>query len=154
MRSLAALLAKNRSRSFGQLEAKTVELSTPQLLIADDDRDFRESLSEIFRRRGFCTHLASDGREAIEIVRSRKDLHLAMLDVHMPRLSGLDALEQIRTVVHRSLPCIIMTAQLDESIKRRAEELEIRCLLSKPFTMRDITGTVESIMIQAYGWIL
>lgn len=129
-----------------------MELSTPQLLIADDDRDFRESLSEVFQRRGFCTHLASDGREAIEIVRSRRDLHLVMLDVHMPRLSGLEAFEQIRTVIHRSLPCIIMTAQLDDSIKRRAEELDIRCLLSKPFTMRDITGTVESIMIQAYGW--
>ncbi len=131
-----------------------MELTTPQLLIADDDRDFRESLSEVFQRRGFCIHLASDGCEALEIVRNRRELHLILLDVHMPRLSGLEAFEQIRTVAERTLPCIIMTAKLDESIQRKARELEINRLLSKPFTLRDITGTVESIMAQSYGWVL
>jgi CheY-like chemotaxis protein len=126
--------------------------TAPHLLIADDDRDFRESLNEVFQRRGFCTYLASDGCEAIEIVRTRRELHLALLDVHMPRLSGLDALAEIRLLVHKNLPCIIMTAHVDDLIRRRAEQLETHQVLAKPFTLRDVTGSVESLMRQSYGW--
>ncbi len=129
-----------------------MEWTSPHLLIADDDRDFRESLSEVFQRRGFCTHLACDGCEALEIVRKHSELHLVLLDVHMPRLSGLDALEQMRHVVESHLPCIMMTARIDDCIRKRAAELDTQSLLSKPFTLRDITGTVEDIMFRSYGW--
>ncbi len=121
-----------------------MQWAAPHLLIADDDRDFRESLSELFQRRGFCTHLASDGCEAIEIVRQQSELHLVLLDVHMPRLSGLEALEQIRALAQITLPCIIMTAKLDDRIKQRAAELQTHSLLSKPFTLRDITARLKT----------
>lgn len=130
----------------------------PKLLIADDDRDFRESLHEVFRRRGFDTKLAADGCEAVEMIQEDSGLHLVLLDVHMPRLSGLEALEQIRDWQQEAdrsppaLPCVLMSAQLDESISHRAQELDIASLLSKPFTLRDLTSTVESILHSAYGW--
>lgn len=131
-----------------------MEWTAPHLLIADDDRDFRESLSEIFERRGFRTHLASDGMEALDIVLSQVELHLVMLDVHMPKLSGLDALELIRDSVTMQLPCIIMSAQLDDSIRQRAAELETDLVLAKPFTLRDVTGNVTEILRRSYGWKL
>ena len=123
-----------------------------KLLIADDDRDFRESLREVFVRRGFKTQLAADGREAVDIVRSQSGLHLVLLDVHMPRLSGIEALGQIRQLVENTLPCILMSAQFDDQIVRQANLLDTASLLSKPFTMRDLTGTVEQILRHAYGW--
>lgn len=126
----------------------------PKLLIADDDRDFRESLSEVFLRRGFTTQLAADGKEAVEIVQRTTELHLVLLDVHMPRLSGIEALGKIRKVADESLPCILMSAQFDEQIVQQAESLDTASLLSKPFTLRDLTGTVEQILQQAYGWQL
>ena len=43
-----------------------MQLAEPKLLIADDDRDFRESLGEVFERRGYSIRLAADGQEAIE----------------------------------------------------------------------------------------
>lgn len=126
----------------------------PNILIADDDRDFRESLAEVFARRGYCTRLAADGREAVDIVQNHAGLHLVILDVHMPRLSGLEALTQIRQVVAVTLPCILMSAQLDEAIVRQAEELNTASVLSKPFTLRDVTGTVELLLAKFYGWKL
>lgn len=131
-----------------------MQWTEPRLLIADDDRDFRESLSEVFTRRGFCTHLAADGREAVEIVQASAELHLVLLDVHMPHLSGLQALHQIRQLVQDTLPCILMSAQLDDQIVRQAEQLETASVLSKPFTLRDVTGTVEEILRQSYGWVI
>lgn len=126
----------------------------PKLLIADDDRDFRESLAELFQRRGYSTRLAADGCEAVEIVQSNSELHLVILDVHMPRLTGLQALEQIRYVVESQLPCILMSAQLDDAIVRRAEALSTTSLLAKPFSLRDVTATVEEILRKSYGWQL
>ncbi|MEM7473452.1 MAG: response regulator [Planctomycetota bacterium] len=124
----------------------------PHLLIADDDRDFRESLSEVFLRRGYSTQLAADGHEALEIVQSTHVLHLILLDVHMPRLTGIQALEQIRQNQEEALPCILMSAKFDDKIVQQAEQLDTSSLLSKPFTLRDLTGTVERILQHAYGW--
>lgn len=131
-----------------------MQATEPKLLIADDDRDFRESLSEVFTRRGFTTELAADGREAVEIVQSSRQLHLVLLDVHMPRLSGIEALGKIREMDEATLPCILMSAQFDEQIVEQAQSLRIESMLSKPFTLRDLTGTVESIFARSYGWQL
>ncbi|MEM8734949.1 MAG: response regulator [Planctomycetota bacterium] len=131
-----------------------MQATEPKLLIADDDRDFRETLSEVFTRRGFSTELAADGREALEIVQSSSQLHLVLLDVHMPRLSGIEALGKIREMDEAALPCILMSAQFDEQIVETAQRLRIESLLSKPFTLRDLTGTVERIFARSYGWQL
>ena len=128
-----------------------METTAPRLLIADDDRDFRESLAEVFARRGFNTHLAADGCEAVEFVRTSSDLHIVLLDIHMPRLTGLEALEQIREVSTDGLPCVLMSAKLDDSIVRRAAQLDTASLLSKPFTLRDVTHTIDGVLRQAYG---
>jgi CheY-like chemotaxis protein len=63
----------------------------PSILITDDDRGFRETLRGVFEPEGFQTLLAEDGAQAIDIVRSF-DVHLLLLDMHMPRLTGLETL--------------------------------------------------------------
>ncbi len=126
----------------------------PKLLVADDDRDFRESLDEDFSRRGKVTTLAAGGQEALDICRHVDQLHLVILDVHMPRLSGLEALQQMRALSAAPVPCVLMSAQMDDKIVRQAESLQTAGLLSKPFTLRTLTTTVETILRQSYGWEL
>lgn len=129
-----------------------MQILEPKLLIADDDRDFRESLGEVFCRRGYATCLAADGQEALEIVQCSVELHLVILDIHMPRLGGLEALQQLRGSRGASLPCILMSAKLDDSIVREAEPFKPAGLLSKPFTLRTLTTTVETVLHNSYGW--
>ncbi len=124
----------------------------PQLLIADDDSDFRETLSEVFHRRGYRTLLVGDGCEALEIVRSQTVLHLVMLDVHMPRLTGLETLQEIRRLPVPQLPCILMSAQFNESIVQQANKLDSTSILSKPFTLSKLTGVVDDGFHRHYGW--
>ena len=132
-----------------------MQCGEPNLLIADDDRDFRESLNEVFSRRGFRTQLAADGREAVKIVESSDDLHLVLLDVHMPQMTGLEALERIRQLLDdRTLPCVLMSARFDPYIMQQAEVLQTASMLSKPFTIGDLTGTVVSVLNRSYGWHL
>src|SRR5262245_38996304 len=70
------------------LESHLMRLVTPRLLITDDDRDFRETVAGLLSDRGFETLQAGDGEEALELV-GKFEVHLLLLDMHMPRLSGL-----------------------------------------------------------------
>jgi DNA-binding response OmpR family regulator len=131
-----------------------VQSTCPQILIADDDAALRDALSEAFQRRGYGTMLAADGQEALELVQARMTLHLAILDIHMPRLSGLDTLEEIRRLNLPKLPCILMTAELDDAIERKARDLADSPVLAKPFALRTLTETVRDVMRRAHGFSL
>ncbi len=125
-----------------------MQMLEPQLLITDDDRDFRMSLGEALTRRGYRTVLAADGIEALEVIRSQH-IHLALLDVHMPRLDGLGMLKSLRNS-QPTLPCILMSAQMDESIVTRARELRTHQLLSKPFSLNLLADTIRNLLDQCY----
>lgn len=126
----------------------------PQILIADDDAALRSALAEAFERRGYITTLAADGCEALEVIRSRLKLHLAILDVHMPKLNGLEALEEIRKLKVPNLPCILMTAQINPLIQQQALQLADSPVLEKPFALRTITETVRDVMKRRHGFAL
>ncbi len=65
------------------------------LLIVDDDPDFRGTVARRFLRRGFRVHEASDGEEALELA-ERRDFDVAILDMVMPGMSGLELLEKLK----------------------------------------------------------
>src|SRR5271170_3228901 len=80
-------------------------VKTYSILITDDDPGCREVLRDIFEPEGYRTLLASSGEEAIDIVRDQP-VHIALLDMHMPRLTGLETLELVRQI-NNLLPCIL-----------------------------------------------
>src|SRR5947209_8236576 len=82
------------------------------VLIADDDRDYRETLRDLVEPEGYRTVLASSGEEALDIVREGP-IHLALFDVHMPNMTGLEAIE-IAHQINAILPCILVTADPTE----------------------------------------
>src|SRR5262245_49420375 len=84
------------------------------VLIADDDGGCREALREIVELEGFQTWLASSGEEALDIVRDH-DVHLVLLDMHMPRLTGLETV-QVLHQLYTALPCILVTGDANESL--------------------------------------
>jgi CheY-like chemotaxis protein len=120
-----------------------------QLLITDDDVDFRHTLSDALTRRGYRTCLAADGVEALEVI-EQGGIHLALFDVHMPRLDGLGALASLRQQA-RQLPCILMSAELDDRILETAHALRAERVLPKPFTLAALVESVRSLLDAAYG---
>ena len=127
-----------------------MNIDTPSLLITDDDRDFRETLREVFASRGFDTVLAEDGQEALQIVRCRH-IHIVLLDMHMPRLTGLETIrrvKQLRAVV----PCILISAKLDEDLAEEARQADAFTSLSKPISLPEMTQTVSHAMRQTFNW--
>jgi DNA-binding response OmpR family regulator len=83
-------------------------LQNARLLIVDDERTTRLSLSEIFTLRGATTSTAADGLEALELVQ-HSDFDLIVLDIKMPGLSGLQVLEYVQEHSPGTV-CILLTA--------------------------------------------
>ena len=125
-------------------------LETPSLLITDDDPGFRETLRVIFEPKGFRTLLAGDGEEALKIVHN-ETVHLALLDMHMPRLTGLETLRKLKEY-RAMLPCILLSAQLDELIVEQARRAHAYLVLSKTVTVGQITSAVRQALQRTYAW--
>ena len=120
----------------------------PSILITDDDRDFRETLCGVFEPRGFRTLTAGDGSEALEIVR-RETVHLALFDMHMPRVSGIEAIRQLKQF-HFVFPCILLSAEADEQMIEEARQAQAYDVLRKPVTRDNVIAAVLSALRSAY----
>ncbi len=125
---------------------------SPTLLITDDDAGFRETLRDVFEPEGFKTFLAEDGMEAYEIVQA-EPVHLILLDMHMPRLNGVETIRLVHEL-KPELPCILLSAALDEMIVKAAEEVLAFSVLRKPCSLRQLTSLVEDALRSAYRFSL
>jgi len=111
-----------------------------KILITDDDVGCRESLRSIVEPEGFRTYMASSGEEALDIVRE-EPIHLAMFDMHMPTLTGLETLELVRQI-NALLPCILITADPDEELMREAFRVHAYSVIPKPVSRNVVLYTV------------
>ena len=122
----------------------------PTILITDDDRAFRETLQSVFAPRGFRMLLAANGEEAVTVVR-RERIHLVLLDMHMPRLTGLETVQAVRET-NTQLPFVLMSAALDDKIRREAKDAQLFDVLEKPVELNVITHVVADAFRQTYDW--
>jgi CheY-like chemotaxis protein len=127
-----------------------MRIASPSILITDDDLDFRETLRVALEPRGFRTFLAGDGEEALRIVHN-EDVHVVLLDMHMPKLTGLETIRRLKQVKSR-LPCILLSAGLDDLLIRQAQLAEAFSVLAKPITRQQLTNVVDQALQRIYNW--
>lgn len=118
-----------------------------QLLIADDDDAFRSTLCEIFEP-FFRLIEAQSGEEALELA-AHEEIHLALFDMHMQRLTGLEALRQLKEI-HIVAPCILITADYSPELCDDAAEAQAFTVLKKPVTKRELCQNVATAVAAAY----
>jgi CheY-like chemotaxis protein len=107
-----------------------------KVLIADDDRLVRTILTDLLGELGHEVIAAENGVEAVELCR-REQPAVVVLDLLMPRLSGLDALRQMREAGYPG-PGILLTAISDRSFREMEGAHEIQIRLDKPVTRRSL----------------
>ena len=114
-------------------------MNTLHVLVADDEPHIGRIIKMKLEQGPFRVTLAYDGREALEILEREPDIGLAVLDVMMPHMSGLDVLEAIRQHPRRpDLPVIILTAAGQDQQHHRARELGVNEFLTKPFSPKKL----------------
>ena len=71
--------------------------------------------------------------------------------MHMPRLTGLEAIRRVKAF-QPILPCILISAQLDDEIRQAALEAHAYRVLPKPIGVRDLTAVVRQALADVYNW--
>lgn len=127
-----------------------METMTPHLIISDDDRDLRDSLGTLLNERGFRTSLAADGIEALEIA-GQTQVHLLLLDWHMPRMSGWEVYRQLRRQ-KLITPCILMSGADASQVLENATQDSHFTFISKPISPRILVQITWDALHRAYSW--
>jgi DNA-binding response OmpR family regulator len=116
------------------------------VLVADDEPHIGRIIKMKLEQGPFKVSLAYDGEEALALIDSDEQVDLALLDLMMPKLSGLDVLRKIREQEKfKSLPCIILTAGGDAKHERDALALGATHFLTKPFSPKKLYALVARL---------
>ena len=113
-----------------------------RILIAEDETIIRLDLRELLEKAGFevCAE-AKDGEEAVALARSAEP-DLALLDVKMPKLDGIDAARRI--LDERPIPIVMVTAYGEHELVSRAVEAGVFGYLVKPFRESDLLPAIAT----------
>ena len=116
--------------------------SPMKILIAEDETIIRLDLRELLERAGYdVVAEARDGEEAVELARSAEP-ELALLDVKMPKLDGIDAARRI--LEERPIPIVMVTAYGESELVARAVEAGVFGYLVKPFRETDLLPAIRT----------
>ena len=117
-------------------------MARTRILVAEDETIIRLDLRTLLEGAGFevCAE-ARDGEEAVELAR-REEPDLALLDVKMPKLDGIDAARRI--LEERPIPIVMVTAYGEQELISRAVEAGVFGYLVKPFRETDLLPAIET----------
>jgi two-component system chemotaxis response regulator CheY len=122
-------------------------LAGRKVLIVDDSRTIRREVSEALTRAGFTVIEAADGEEGYASFKANEDLALAVLDVNMPRLNGLDLLDRLKADSRMAaVPVLVMTTEVDPALIERAKRSGAKGWLIKPVKLPHLVSAVSKLV--------
>lgn len=129
---------------------KLTDVEGKRLLLVDDDIRNLYSLSAVLEESGFDIETAGTGLEAIDMLEESKGFDLVLMDVMMPEMDGLEAMQKIRSnPKFRSLPIIALTAKAMKDDRARCIEAGANDYLSKPVDTNKLKAIVKMWLGQA-----
>lgn len=119
-----------------------------KVLLVDDETDFLDIMGQKIRSWGYEVVFASNGKEAIDGVKSEKP-DIIVLDYMMPEMDGVSALKEIRKIDSK-IPAIIFTAYPDEKIIKEAEKLGVTAFIPKLSTYSAPQENLKAMLDMAF----
>lgn len=118
-----------------------------KILVADDDQESRDLLSEVLHANGYLVRAVGDGAAAREELGLDGGYRLVIADLRMPRESGLELLRNVRQQKSNQ-PIILMSSFISDTERRLAQDLGAQGLLEKPFRLTELLQLVEEVVHQ------
>jgi two-component system response regulator RegX3 len=115
----------------------------PLILVVDDEQSYRDALRVALEREGFRVEVAADGAEAISSFDANRPA-LVLLDVMLPRVSGVDVCRELRT--RSQVPIIMVTARNAEIDAVVGLEVGADDYVTKPFRLRELVARVRAAL--------
>lgn len=119
------------------------------LLITDDDEACLSRFGDTFASGGYDTYLAACGKEAIRIARTQS-VHVAILDMHMPDMSGLDTFVEIRKETGHNVPAILVSHDSSKELQLKALAARFAAFMSKPVHLSVLRRVVGELALRNY----
>lgn len=115
-----------------------------KVLLVDDEADFLEVMGVRIKGWGYDLIEATNGKEAIEVVRSQNP-DIIILDYKLPDMDGVDVLEKIRKI-DNEIPVVMFTAYPDDKSMKGTEKLGAYALIPKLSVYQDAQSTLKSVI--------
>ena len=118
-----------------------------RIVVADDDRMFRKVAETTLRRQGYEVAIASDGEEALQLIRSERP-DIIVLDLIMPKLQGFDVLQVLKQdTLTSAIPVIVLSSLTQEQDKQEALDLGAVAYFNKTtFSIGELVKQVETTL--------
>lgn len=120
-------------------------LMLPKIIVIDDSQTLREQLNEVLSAAGFAIIEAEDGQEGARAVRAHPDAALAICDLHMPKLSGLELLQLLHEERTSTVPFLMLTTQARSDLLGQARALGAKGWMVKPFKPNMLIAAVKKL---------
>jgi len=115
------------------------------ILVADDSLASRELLREVLEAAGYRVLEATNGREALDVIRKNKP-DLAFLDIRMPGMDGIGVVRELRKDIRfEALPVIAVTAYAMPGDRERVVEAGFDSYITKPIDVDDLQKQVQAL---------
>ena len=119
------------------------------ILVAEDDRDIAELIGRYLQKSGWAPHLTASGDAALSYARQHP-VDLAILDVMLPGLSGLDVCRALRANQSTAdLPIIMLTARAEETDRIVGLEIGADEYIAKPFSPNELVARIRALLRRA-----
>lgn len=116
------------------------------ILVVDDDKIIQRILSHTLRKNGYDVEVASSGYEALSLL-NNDSFDLAIFDISMPEMDGIELLQTVRQQAQDSpLPIIMLTASSQDEDRERARDAGADAFLTKPASSTDLLNTVTDLL--------
>ncbi len=117
------------------------------VLVVEDDKEIRDGIEIYLKNQGYEVSKAADGIEGLEVI-EKEDIHLAIVDVMMPRMDGIRMVMELRK--HHDFPVIMLSAKSEEVDKIMGLNMGADDYVTKPFTPLELLARVNS-HLRRYG---
>jgi DNA-binding response OmpR family regulator len=121
--------------------------SGARILLVDDDPNVTDVMGRYLEREGFAVEVTDDGEEALAASR-RHWPDLVLLDLMLPRLSGIEVFRQLREI--GPVPVVMLTALGDPDDRIVGLELGADDYVAKPFSPREVTARIAAVLKRAH----
>ena len=122
------------------------DIEKPVIVVADDDRDICELIKMQLTRHGFQVFVADNGQSAIELVVEHKPV-IALLDIMMPKLSGLEVARQIRdNPTLSTVSIMLISARSTGRVEADLDDLNVSDYITKPFSPQELVQRINDVI--------
>jgi len=125
-------------------------MTSPHILIAEDEKHTRLALNLVLRQAGFSVILATNGLDAYEKLRQQpasRPISLIITDVKMPKLDGLGLIDKLQGA-GIPIPIMIITGYGDKELLRQLHKRGCASYIAKPFIPEEVLSQIVSALLQ------